>query len=148
MVSSNWIENFQGYSRNNPIKKDIGKYESYGYWTLNNQQFHGNTNLKYAICTDETVDYVVAYHSKCCDLLESQQVMPSNKKLWDLIENQEHSNSILGGNFYDGIEQYHGQDFDWVSCMKDENMWMVKDPIRNKLNGERIINIWKNELIY
>lgn len=152
-----WLNNFSGCEvyvgdperrrRASAPPRAVGKYTWYGAWQKPGEsEFQSYTNYR---LTEQKGSgrYGVAFHTKCKRLLCKHGCMPSGDELWAQLSRQEAGNALTNPKHrYGGLSKYHGQEFDYLECVKDKNAWMLQDPLTHERNARRILGFWDSRV--
>lgn len=142
LQGTSWLGDLVGIAANSaPI--DLGSYTWYGYFkTKGGHEFHGATNFRYDNVPKDQL-YGVICHRQCYQLLQTKlHYILTFEDMWPLLMEQDiddHLNNLT----YGGITKYHSQFFKTEQALLDGNAWMLKDPITDKQNEQRIVLTWK-----
>lgn len=142
LAGTSWLSQSFGISSDDR-PRPLGKYTDYGSFEMpDGEEFHGATNHRFKN-VPEGSPYGVICHRQCYKLLSKELGYEIKfDDLWPLLMKQTIHDHFSDWS-YGGITEYHDQSFDTHALLVNGDGWMLKDPIRNTKNAERILASWK-----
>lgn len=134
-----WLNKLILINENNEAIKSSGNtYDEYGCLVGDG----GIYCVTPHIAPDDENDPAIVCHQDCFEVLQQELGYVLNyDDVIDLLKDQCTCTINPSIHSYGEMNDYIEQAFDYIKCI-EKHPWMLKSPLKNRQNLERIINLW------